>query len=208
MRIEIDQNTEEWLELRLGKITGSEVKDLMVKGKKKDSVFGVGALTYISTKATEILTGCIKEQLSNTACQWGNDHEDEAVYNYEQLKFTSVENGGFYVLDGNGFVGCSPDGVVDAGKGIIEVKCPYNSVNHFKTLKSGVVPKEYLYQVLHNTYVVGAEWCDFISYDPRFKDEKKRMVVIRVNLSDYEEQVCELKERTTLAIEMIQKEVE
>jgi hypothetical protein len=36
--------------------------------------------------------------------------------------------------------------------------------------------------MLHNTWVVGAQWCDFVSFDPRFP-EGLRLVIRRVTFT-------------------------
>lgn len=199
---EVKQNTEEWLRVRLGKITGSGVAPLLTKGRKKDEYFGAGANTYIDEKVTEILTAAIPDQNSGRACEWGNEHEDEAIEVYELETWQKVERKGFY--EGTPFIGCSPDGVV--GNGIIEVKCPYNSVNHYKVLKSGEIPKEYKPQVFFNMWVTDSEWCDFISFDPRFKGENK-LVIIRVTREENEEYIENMAERVRAAAKIIEEDL-
>lgn len=62
----------------------------------------------------------------------------------------------------------------------MEIKCPYNSTVHLKTLMQGHLPDEYKWQVQGQLMVLDREFCDFISYDPRMKDEANRMRIIRV----------------------------
>lgn len=68
--------------------------------------------------------------------------------------------------------------------GIIEIKCPFDPIKHLKnrelSLAGGITVKhEYYGQIQANIEVAGVQWCDFISYDPRCKDEYK-LVIIRV----------------------------
>jgi len=198
MRHEIEQNTKEWLKSRLGRITGSAFSPLLVT-PKKGKIFGDGAITYIAEKVTEILTGDIKEEAISKACNWGHFHEAEAVEVYEEDQWIKVSDGGFYTA--GDYIGCSPDGIIEDG--IIEVKCPYNSVNHYKTISSGEVPSQYMPQVVFNMWVTGAKHCDFISYDHRFINPKHRLFVKRVILSEHEEYLMKIIHSVALAINEI-----
>lgn len=68
--------------------------------------------------------------------------------------------------------------------GIIEIKCPADPIKHLKnrdlSLSGGITVKhEYYGQIQGNIEVAGVNWCDFVSYDPRCKEEY-RLVIIRV----------------------------
>jgi len=201
---EMDQRSEEWFKMRLGKITGSGVADLLKKGRGKDAMFGDMAKTYISSKIAEKLTGDVPDMVSSRATDWGIENEDYAIEIYESETWSSVETVGFVVRDE--WTGCSPDGLVGAD-GIIEVKCPYNSTNHLKTIESGEVPAKHLPQVVFNTLICGRDWCDFISFDPRFP-EASRLFVKRVLLSDHAELVEEMELRIAIATAEIKTRVE
>ena len=56
-------------------------------------------------------------------------------------------------------------------------------------------------------WCVGADWCDFISYDPRFSGDLK-MKVIRVTATDYSEMYKDISERVTEASNMIARAIE
>jgi hypothetical protein len=62
--------------------------------------------------------------------------------------------------------GCSLDGDIDDFTGILEIKCP-KSATHIEYLRSGKLPSKYIPQITHNLWITDAEWCDFVSYDPR-----------------------------------------
>lgn len=126
----------------------------------------------------ERLTGQPQEDCYvNGAMQWGLDHEAEAFAAYESHSGNLVRRTGF-LMHMDLMVGCSLDGDVDDFAGIVEIKCP-KSATHYGYLKSGEVPAGHKPQILHNLWVSGAEWCDFVSYDPRFPDER-RLFVVRV----------------------------
>jgi len=79
-------------------------------------------------------------------------------------------------------IGCSLDGHVGAFEGICEFKAP-KSATHLRYLRAGTVPTDYLPQITHNLYVSGAEWCDFLSFDPRFPAHLQTFLV-RVHRAD------------------------
>ena len=96
--------------------------------------------------------------------QWGLDHEDEARTRYEFETVYRVKEIGFAWLDGfEGRIGCSPDGIV--GDGLVEIKCP-SSKAHVDHMLDGA-PKAYHLQMQFQMLVMDAQWCDFVSYDPR-----------------------------------------
>ena len=76
-----------------------------------------------------------------------------------------VQECGFITLTTSaGTLGYSPDGLV-GDDGLIEIKCP-RPKTHLKSLLTGEVPSEYVYQVQTGLGVTGRRWLDYISYSP------------------------------------------
>ncbi len=196
------QDTAEWHQARLGKITGSRVADLMKRGRKREEFFGEVAKTYMLEKASERLTGVAHKVKTTIAMEWGKANEQQAREAYEDETLEVVQEVGF--VEYSGWMGCSPDGFVGE-KGMIEIKCPYNSVNHLRTLRTRKVPAEYLPQIVFNMWTTGREWCDFVSFDRRFKKLSQQMVIIRVYRKDQEEYLDEMLERVKQAIGLIKE---
>ena len=118
----------------------------------------------------ERLTGVIQEEpYINAAMQRGIDCEPRAFAAYEAQTGTLVQRSGF-LAHGEQMAGCSLDGHVGDFIGIVELKCP-KSTTHLRYLRGGVVPSDYLPQILHNLWITGAQWADFVSYDDRFPAE-------------------------------------
>ena len=113
---ELEQGTEEWLHVRAGKITGSEIQPLISvsKGTGKG-----GHINYCRKKAVEKLFGIETATFKSGAMIQGAEREPYARMAYELLKGVSVEQVGFVEL--NEFVGCSPDGLIGED-GILEIK--------------------------------------------------------------------------------------
>ena len=175
------QQSEEWHEARLGMITGSRFGSLMVNGKGKDGL-GRGAITYAYELMSEILTGEAKI-LEGVALDHGNKYEPYAKLEYEVIKGVEIEEVGFLGHPDIEGVGGSPDGLVEKD-GLIEIKCPYNPVEHLKYISEGKLPNSYIAQIQGYLWITDRKWCDFITYDPRINDSKFRMKVIRFDRDD------------------------
>jgi len=92
------------------------------------------------------------------------------------------------VLD---FVSGTPDGLI-GDDAIIEVKCPYNPVNHLANLREGAQIKDYYWQIQGYLWLTGRAVCWFVSYDPRFP-EATRLAVHKVERN--QEDIDRLAER-------------
>ena len=190
----IEQRSEAWFELRKGKITSSEVYKIMGKKDLTDT-----AKTYLLEKVCEFYGG-FTEPATGAALSWGTDQVPIAIEHYEKMTGVKVEKASF-MLAGDHYGG-SPDGLV-LPNGIIEVKCPYKSANHFKhgmidtAAKFKDATPGYYYQCVSNMICADAKWCDFISFDPRVKDEYK-MFTFRLELDEEEAKL--ILERIKIAI--------
>jgi len=168
------QGTEEWHQLRLGKVTASRVADILAKTKSGASA---SRGNYLIELALQRVTKTIEESYSNSAMEWGVATEPQARVAYEVLTGNFVDQIAFVnhpTIEG---FGCSPDGLV--GEGLIEIKCP-NSATHWSYIKANEPPQKYIIQMQAQMAVTGAKWCDFVSFDPRMP-ERSQLLIIRVN---------------------------
>lgn len=190
----IEQRSPEWFEIRKGKITSSEIHKIMGKSDLTET-----AKTYLLEKVCEHFGG-YTEPATGQALEWGTELEPVAIQHYEQATGVKVEKASFIPVDD--FYGGSPDGLI-ASEGIIEVKCPFKSANHFKhglidtAEKFKKVVPNYYYQCVSNMICAGVKWCDFISFDPRVKEEYQ-MFVYRLELE--KEEADSVQERIKIAI--------
>jgi hypothetical protein len=163
--INVEQNTDEWYALRAGKLTSSNLSKVMANLGK---AFGEPAKKYAVNIAIEQITGNpISSNYSNDHMERGHEQEPIARNLYEQELFCEVTNGGFF--DG-GFIGCSPDGLLEDG--VIEIKSVIPSV-HFANIKRGSVDPAYKWQCIGNLQYTGREWLDFISFCADFPEDKQ-----------------------------------
>jgi putative phage-type endonuclease len=178
----IEQRSPEWFEIRKGKITSSEIHKIM--GKEG---FSETAKTYLLEKVSEQLGGT-SANATGPALEWGTQWEPVATEHYADTTNTKVDTASFIVY--NDDYGGSPDGKV-APDGTIEVKCPHTSVKHFKhgLIRTDADFKktapDYYYQCMSHMICANAQWCDFISFDPRV-DSKYTIFVYRLNRNEEE----------------------
>lgn len=196
VELKLEQGSQEWLRSRIGIASGSRFKDILTEPKSKaDKEAGklsTTAETYLYELASMILTD-EAPSFSSAATDWGHEHEPQARMEYELETWNTVEETGMFLHDSRK-IGASPDGLV-GDDGMIEIKCPFNSVNHVRTVVSGEMPKEHMPQVQGNLWLNGRQWCDFISFDPRISSTG-RLFVRRI---ERDEKYIENLERRVLA---------
>lgn len=180
----VEQNTEEWLRVRLGKFTASTFFKLF--SKKNTSSYN----ELINKVVFERITKEIPQEYSNEWVERGKILEPYAIESYEFMTFEKVERVGFYEM--NEYVGCSPDGLI--GKdGLVQVKCPkYTTLIDY--LLNNEIPKEYQLQMQGEMMVTGRSWNDLFVFHPQFKP-----LVFRVYRS--EEIINSIKKELDIAIE-------
>lgn len=184
--IDVNQNTDEWFQMRCGKLTSSKLGTIMANYGK---AFGEPAKKYAVNIAIEQITGNpIASTFTNDHMQRGHDQEPIARMLYEDETFSEVTNGGFWESE---FIGCSPDGMVDDGA--IEIKSVIASV-HYANVKRGNVDPAYRWQCIGNLKFTDRDWLDFISYCEEFP-EGMRLFTYRINKADMSEQFEMLDDR-------------
>jgi putative phage-type endonuclease len=174
-RIEaVQQGSEAWHQLRMGKVTASRVADLLAKTKTGPSA---SRGNYLIELALQRVTKTIEESYTNAAMEWGTQTEPQARVAYEVKTGNFVDQVAFIDHPTIAGFGCSPDGIV-ATDGLIEIKCP-NSATHWSYIKANEPPNKYFIQMQAQMSVTGAKWCDFVSFDPRMP-ERSQLLVVRV----------------------------
>lgn len=164
---DVKQNSEEWFQLRLGKVTSSQMAVVMANLGKP---FGDPAKRYALEIALERKLGrsVSEEVYQNAAMQRGHELEPIARELYERENFVVVKNGGFFEHEKTGD---SPDGLVGED-GVVEIKSVYFNT-HFKLLKEGGYDSKYKYQVHFHIWKTGRKWCDFVSFCPEMPEDKQ-----------------------------------
>ena len=196
----IEQRTEEWFTQRLGKVTASRVGDVIAKTKTGPSA---SRDNYATQLVLERLTNKQGEFFTNAAMQWGTETEPMARQAYELKRGVFVDEVGFIDHPTIDMSGASPDGLVDK-KGLVEIKCP-ESKTHMEYLMSGKPPAKYIPQMMWQMACTGREWCDFVSFDPRFP-ENLQILVVKVEYDPTYVKMLELE--ITQFLDEVSKKVE
>ncbi len=106
----------------------------------------------------------------------GHELEDRARIAYEARTGFLVEETGVVLTDDRKF-GYSTDGMPEDG--LIEIKCPIDSVKIANMWKTGDV-SEYMHQMQGGMWITGRKWCDFIMYVPDLECVGKHLFVKRI----------------------------
>lgn len=170
----MEQRSEEWFAIRLGKVTASRIADMVTRTK---SGYGASRANYMAELIAERLTGKQAERFQSVAMAWGTETESIARVAYEKTTGSTVLEGGFVPHPTIANSGASPDGYVDLD-GLVEIKCP-NTATHIDTLISQSVPERYMLQMQWQMVCADRQWCDFVSFDPRMP-ENMQMFIKRV----------------------------
>ena len=197
---DVKQGTPEWHLSRIGKVTASRVGDVIAKTKSGPSA---SRDNYATQLVLERLTNKQGEFFTNAAMQWGTETEPMARQAYELKRGVFVDEVGFIDHPTIDMSGASPDGLVDK-KGLVEIKCP-ESKTHMEYLMSGKPPAKYIPQMMWQMACTGREWCDFVSFDPRFP-ENLQILVVKVEYDPTYVKMLELE--ITQFLDEVSKKVE
>ncbi len=185
--IPCEQGTPEWLTARVGKLTASRMAAVMDFTKKGEP----------SAKRQDYLLQIVAERLTNQPCEdtyitqamrWGTEQEPYARVAYELACGVVVHQVGLVLHPTIPNAAASPDGIV-GGDGLIEIKCP-ETTTHLRTMLDKTVPEKYLPQINWQMACTGAQWCDFVSFDPRMP-EKYQLFICRVRRDESAITACE-----------------
>lgn len=167
----IVQGSTEWLQARAGSLGASQVHEALAKTK---SGWGAGRANVMATLICERLTGQPTEGFKSAAMIHGTDTEPFARAAYAAAQGVEVFEVGLIRHPEIAGTHASPDGLV-GDDGLIEIKCP-QTATHLDTLLTGVVPAKYVTQMQWQMAVVGRQWCDFVSFDPRMPSSMRLFV--------------------------------
>ena len=155
----VEQNSVDWQILRSGKVTASEMDNLVTPlGKVKA---GDGPKSYLMKKVAEAWLGGPLPSLNVWDMEQGHILEEFARPAFTLETGKEVRQVGF-ITDDSGRIGCSPDGMLNDPAGL-EIKCPHIET-HIRYLLDGVVPTDYIIQVQGSLFVTKFPRWVFYSY--------------------------------------------
>lgn len=171
-----------WLSARAGKLTASRMADAMAY--LKDGKTPAQARTKLMRELlAERITGQSVPHVVNDAMMHGLEYEDEAVDVFvERFPQYNVRPSRFYEHATIENFGATPDREID-GDGLLEVKCPTTGT-YLEWMLGGKVPAQHEPQMAAQLLCSGKAWCGFIAYDPRVRDESKRLFMRKYTPTD------------------------
>ncbi len=156
--VDIDQNSEEWFQERLGAVSSSCFKEIVTStGARSKS-----RQKYMDKLAAEIITGERQESYKNGFMELGNEREQENIDLYKFRNNCEIEKIGFAWKDEQKIFGCSPDALVN-DDGLLECKNAIGTVQ-ISRIRDGWTASEHHRQVMGQMLVTGRKYCDVVSY--------------------------------------------
>jgi predicted phage-related endonuclease len=190
---QVEQNSVEWVKLKLGKFSASSCAELLMKDTTE------GYTKLIKRIVEERITGEPSENKwnGNKYTERGHDLESVAIENFELRTFTKVNRVGFIEL--SEWVGCSPDGLIGEDT-MIQVKNPIFSTQ-LDYLEDQKIPTNYFKQMQFELFVAEREKNIFYSYHPK-------LPAIMLEIGRDEKLIKEIEERLRQSIETVIKRID
>jgi hypothetical protein len=181
MRIKTYETKEAWENDRIGRITGSKLKDLITKrGTSKK----IGFWQLIADKLA------LPDRGEQSALERGNGLEKTALEKFQhEVKLALNTELVMWLRDDNEFIAISPDAYTEDLKVAVEVKC-LSSARHVEALWTKKVPKDFEDQVIQY-FVVNdqLEKLYLVFYDDRLLT--KQFFYLEVTRESVKEKVAE-----------------
>jgi exodeoxyribonuclease (lambda-induced) len=158
----MQQKSWEWFTARAGKVTGSEMGNLITDKLALRKWSTAMPRSYLHRKLAEKWRGEALESFGGSRqTDQGIMWEDRARRYFASLLDSDITTiGGIESDDGRCW--CSPDGIIGETTGL-EIKCP-NADTHVGWLLSGELPEEHVLQVHFSLWVSGWQEWQFLSY--------------------------------------------
>lgn len=173
--LDIEQGSAEWLQSRIGKVTGTRLAKVMGTPATRRKL--------MNELIAERLTDQYPETYKSADMQRGNDEEPFAAKAYATATKQQVEEVGFCISDKYDWLALSPDRLIKEGDQYVkavEIKCPDTSTQ-IGYLQKKSIPSQYRYQVANYFLVCETiQSLDFVTYDPRIKIESLQMMIFTV----------------------------
>lgn len=161
--LNVDQNTDEWSDYRIGIPTASDFSKLVTSSGEPSKSMADYAIVLAGNR---FAGRSLDAWGGNYHTERGHEIEPEAKDWYSFSTGVEVESIGF-VMDDDKQWGCSPDGYV--GEGLIEIKC-LSAKEHIKALlyykKHEKCPTTYVPQTQGQMLICERPWNDLLFYHP------------------------------------------
>lgn len=155
------QKSAEWLQARVGAITGSRIRD--ARDKLRSGAPGSKAIGYAMDTARERAGGIVPPLFQNAAMRTGTEQEPFARMRYESETGDLVQEVGFAHTD-DGRFGASVDGLI-GDHGVWECKTMVSSATLFRAVVDGDI-SDYRDQCVFAMWLLGRRWVDLSLWCP------------------------------------------
>jgi hypothetical protein len=211
LRFDIEQNTEEWDAIKVGKFSASTAADLLMDKKNK------GYISLIDKIVEERITGNKSESKAwsgNQFTERGHEFEPIARNDFELRTFRTAQIIG--VIERDEWVLCSPDSLIDDNM-LQQIKCPifnthkgylkiYNKLRDEMTHNQIMykISSTYYKQMQFELYVAEKKYRQyniFTSYHPNLS-------ALDLTIERDEDMIRDIDTRLTEAIKEVKEEIE
>lgn len=200
--IHIEQGTEDWKALRLGKITGTKLGKLYKQNKSGDLTgHKIGFYEIIAERmATPDEDGL------GSNIERGTRLESEAIDEAEKKLGMTFTRGNVWKLDDGQIT--SPDGYTEDMTEAIEVKCLASS-RHIMAIATSTPPEEYMAEYM-SYFIVNPklERLHVCLYDPRFPTESTRLAIMTLTRVEFEDDIANWRAVAQMAKAEINETIE
>jgi putative phage-type endonuclease len=140
--------------------TERKPKAVRINGSRIGSILGLNKYK----KPEEVLREMVREHFGikrefqgNDATRWGEEHEQEAIEQYESISQKKIHSAQMFAVHQEyDWLSVMPDGLVDMD-GMVEIKCPFSAYyNHIHQ------KPEYEAQIRLQFECCNRQWCDFV----------------------------------------------
>lgn len=138
IRMDIEQNTEEWREWRCGRPTASQFFRIITPSQMK---YSAQAEAYQNQLIGEMMVGQAENTKITYEMELGKILEAEAVKQFEFINSVKTQRAGFWLRDDKR-CGASPDRLIVNTNDLLEVKCVFSINDQMKYLFSENDEKE------------------------------------------------------------------
>lgn len=205
----MEQRSKEWFEVRRGRITASEVHNLMaIKG------IGKTAESYLFGKAVERVAGIDPDwSFDSPDMRRGVQQETlafDAFKEKKQLEFIDVKEAFFFPH--KDYAGASPDGLT-SDNGILEIKCPRPN-KFFNLVANGIdaIDPEYYDQMQMQILCSNSTHAYFFNYlifngkqythEIKVPRDEKRIELIKERIEQGNAIICEMVEKIKAGLQV------
>jgi hypothetical protein len=187
---DVEQGSDEWLQLRCGILTASSIGKLITPtGKLADNDTSRGLM---QTLIAERISGHVEYVHPSFDMQRGTLDEPYARELYAEHHAPVTEIGFATLNVGGHTLGASPDGLVGEDGGLeIKSRAPKTQL---RTILTDTIPAENLAQIHTCMFVLDRQWWDYVSYAggwplyvKRVHRDAKWDALIRAALQSYEQ---------------------